>query len=165
MARRLADPYLAAIRALNRVGAQYVVVGMAGINYYAQQPSEAFVTMDYDVFVNPTLPNVRKAIAQLGRLGFSLGTSEGALQGPALRELVRDRRTLVATAPDGLMIELMLAVSGYTFASLARDAITVTIQGTPVKVGRLTKLLRSKRIAGRPKDRQFLKRYRLLVGE
>ncbi len=163
MARRLADPYLAAIRALNRVGVQYVIVGMAGINYYAQRPSEAFATMDYDLFVNPTLPNVRKAAGQLGRLGFSRGTTEGALQTGALRELVRNRRMLVATAPDGPMVELLLAVSGYTFAAMARDAVTVTIRGTPVKVGRLTKLLRSKQLAGRPKDRQLLARYRSLL--
>lgn len=160
-----ADPYLSVIRAFNRVGVQYVVVGMAGINYYAQGPADAFATMDYDLFLKPTLPNVQKASNQLARLGLSLGTAAGALEGRELRELVRARRTLVATTPDGVMIELLLAISGYTFEALAQDAATMAVRGTPVKVGRLTKLLRSKQLAGRPKDRQFLQRYEALLRE
>lgn len=163
--RQAPDPYLAVVRAFNRAGVRYVVVGMAGINYYAQQPSQTFGTMDYDLFLQPTLPNVHNALRQLQRLGFSFGTVLGALEDRALRELVRNRRTLVATTPDGIMVELLLAVSGYAFETLARDAATVAVHGTPVTVGRLTKLLRSKRIAGRPKDRAFLQRYQSLLDD
>jgi len=159
------DPYLAVIRAFNRVGVQYVVIGMAGINYYARQPSEAFATMDYDLFLKPTLTNVQKALRQLRRLEFSFGTSVGAVEERELRTVVRKRQTLVATTPDGIMVELLLAVSGYTFEELAKDAATLTVQDTPVRVGQLTKLLRSKRLAGRPKDRQFLKCYEALLEE
>ncbi len=163
--RPASDPYLSVIRAFNRVGVRYVVIGMAGINYYAHRPSEAFGTMDYDVFVKPTLANVQKAVRQLERLGFSIGTSRGAVEARDWRMAVRKRQTLVATTPDGIMVELLLAVSGYTFEELVRDAATVTVRGTPVQVGRLTKLLRSKRLAGRPKDRQFLTRYAALLDE
>jgi len=76
-----------------------------------------------------------------------------------LRAVARGRRTLVATTVDGVMVELLLRVSGYTFADLARDAETFSVRGVPVKVGRLTKLLQSKKLAGRAKDRQFLQRY------
>lgn len=163
--RAAPDPYLTVIRALNRVGVQYVVVGMSGINYYARRLSDTFATMDYDLFLKPTLPNVQKALRQLRRLGFSFGTSAGAMEEREWRTVVRNRQTLVATSPDGLMVELLLAVSGYVFEELARDAATVTIRGTPITVGRLSKLLRSKRLAGRPKDRQFLRRYGALLGE
>lgn len=165
MSRRLLDPYQAVTRALNRVGVRYVVVGMAGINYYARRPSEAFATMDYDLFLEPTLSNVEKALRQLGRLGFSIGTARGALKAGELRAMVRDRRTFIATTPDGLMVELLLAVSGFTFADLAKDAATVTVRGTPIRVGRLTKLLQSKQTANRPKDRQFLRRYKVMLEE
>lgn len=164
-ARQVSDPYRAVVRAFNRAGVRYVVVGMAGINYYAQQPSQTFGTMDYDLFLQPTLPNVHKALVQLQRLGFSLGTSRGALEDRAVRELVRNRRTLVATTPDGIMVELLLEVSGYTFEALAKDAATITVHGTPVTVGRLAKLLRSKRIASRPKDRAFLRRYEAFLDD
>ncbi|MBI4356012.1 MAG: hypothetical protein HY597_06170 [Candidatus Omnitrophica bacterium] len=164
-ARLVPDPYIAVIRAFNRVGVQYVVIGMAGINYYARRASEAITTMDYDLFLKPTLPNVQKAVHQLQRLGYALGTASGALEARALRDVVRSRLTLTATSPAGVMVEALLAVSGYTFEAMIGDAATITVQGVPVKVGRLTKLLRSKQIAGRPKDRQFLRRYQQLSEE
>ena len=165
MRPRRADPYLAVIRAFIRVGVRYVVVGMAGINYYARRPSEAFATMDYDLLLQPTLGNVEKALGRLSRLGFAVGMARGALKPAELRAVVRERRTLVATTPEGVMVELLLAVSGFTFAELIRDAATVTVHGTPITVGRLTKLLQSKRAANRPKDRAFLRRYQALLEE
>ena len=131
-----ADPYRQVIARLTQRGVRYVVIGMAGINYYASTPVRA-----------------------LQALGLTLGTSDGALRPEELAAVVRDQRTLVATTPDGHMVELLLKISGFPFSELARDAATVTVRGVPIKVGRLTKLLASKRLAGRPKDRQFLHRY------
>ena len=121
--------------------------------------------MDYDLFLEPSLGNVERAVRALRHLGFTLGTSTGALQQTDLRQAVRDRRTFVATTPEGLMVKLLLEISGYPFSELDRDAATVTIRGVPVRVGRLRKLLRSKQLAARPKDRQFLRRYRTLLEE
>ncbi|MBI4341332.1 MAG: hypothetical protein HY598_03525 [Candidatus Omnitrophica bacterium] len=159
------DPYAAVIRRLNQYGVRYVVVGMAGINYYAEAPHQAFATMDYDILLEPTLANVEQTLRCLKRLRFAVGTAAGPLQTNAVKAIVRQRRTLVATTPDGLMVELLLEVSGYTFSELARDAKTFTVRGVPVKVGQLTKLLMSKKVAGRPKDRQFLRRYQALLDE
>ena len=163
--RTWADPYRAVIRQFNRAGIRYVVVGMAGINYYARGPSETFATLDYDILLEPTLRNVARAVGCLSRLGFALGTATGLFREEALRQLVRDQRTLVATTPDGLSVELLLKVSGYAFSELANDAATFTIRGVPARVGRLTKLLHSKKLAGRPKDLQFLRRYESLLEE
>jgi hypothetical protein len=118
-ARQAPDPCVAVIRAFNRVGLRYVVIGMTVINYELRQ----------------------------------------------LKTVIRERRTLVATSTDGLMVELLLAVSGYSFSEFAKDVVTVTVRGTPIRVGRLTTLLRSKQLASRPKDRQFLTRYRALLEE
>jgi len=162
---RITDPYQAVIRAFNRLGVRYVVVGMSGINYYATTAREAFITMDFDVFLEPTLSNVAKALRGLERLRFSVGTAAGLVKAADLTRTVRERRTLIATTPDGMIVELLLAVSGFAFSELARDAATFSIRGVPVKVGRLEKLLRSKRLAGRAKDRQFLRRYHALLKE
>ena len=159
------DPYRALVQQFNRRGVRYVVVGMAGINYYAATPAETFATMDYDLLLEPSLDNVEQAVHTLKGLGFTLGTSAGVLRGADLRRIVRGRTTLIATTPEGLMVELLLEVSGYSFADLARDAATVTVRGVPIKVGRLSKLLRSKKLAGRPKDRRFLQRYEALLKE
>ena len=163
--RLLQDPYRAVIQQLNRQGVRYVVVGMAGINYYADTPAHAFATLDYDIFIEPTLVNVEQAVRCMTRLGFTVGTSGGLLKTKEIAAIVRARKTVAATTPDGVMVKLLLAVSGYAFSDLARDAATFTVRGIPVKVGRLTKLLRSKQLAGRAKDRQFLQRYRSLLDD
>ena len=157
------DLYQAVIRHFNRYGVRYVVIGMAGINYYAKTGAETFATLDYDIFIDPALKNVEQAIRHLKALGFMVGTAAGPFNEKDLRNLVRDKRTLVATTSDGLMVELLLAVSGFAFAELAKDAATFAVHGVPVKVGRLTKLLQSKKLAGRSKDRAFLHRYHALL--
>lgn len=160
--RVVSDPYIQVIQRLNQQGIRYIVVGMSGINYYGRNLRETFATMDYDLFLEPTLRNVERAVHILTSLDFTVGSTEGALRPGDLRRLVRGQKTLVATNPDGVMVELLLKISGYPFAELAKDAATFTIQGTPVRVGRLEKLLQSKKLAGRPKDRQFLQRYPML---
>jgi len=161
----LQDPYRAVIQRLNRNGVRYVVVGMSGINYYARSTAETFATIDYDVFIEPTLKNVEQAIRSLRGLGFTIGTAGGPLETKSLKEVVRNKQTLIATTSEGLTVELLLAVSGFPFADLSKDAATFTTRGVPVKVGRLTKLLQSKKLAGRGKDRHFLGRYGALLEE
>ena len=156
-------PYLVVLRRFNRFGVRYVVVGMAGINYYAKGPADTFASLDFDLFVEPTLQNVDAAVRALRPLGVTLATADGVLAPDGIKTVVRDRRTLIATTPEGLTIELLLKISGYPFAALAKDAATFNVRGVPVKVGRLHKLLRSKQLAGRPKDLAFLRRYRQLL--
>lgn len=161
-----ADPYLAVIRRFNRRNVRYVVIGMAGINYYARSPATSFSTMDYDCLLEPTLVNLECAVDIMRRLRFTVGTSDGVqAASAAIGQLVRERRTLIATTVEGFLMELLLRVSGYTFAELAGDAKTFLVDGVPVRVGQLSKLLHSKRLAGRPKDQQFLVRYAAQLAE
>ncbi len=159
------DPYLDVIDHFNRKGVRYVVVGMAGINYYGKDARQIFGTMDYDIFVEPALKNVDKALNILKSLGFNLGTSEGTLNLTDLKGVVGMRQTLMATTPYGWMVELLLEVSGFPFSELSRDAMTFTVEDIPIRVGKLAQLIQSKRMAHRPKDRQFLKRYQALLDE
>ena len=161
--QRLWDPYRKVIDRLNRQGVAYVVVGMAGINYYAKNAAEMFATVDYDLFLEPTLHNVEKAVQLLSAMGFTLTTAKGPFTREGLRQPVRNQETFVAATPEGVTVELLLRVSGYPFSEMARDAATFTVDGVPVRVGKLTKLLNSKRTANRPKDRQFLRRYQSLL--
>ena len=153
------DPYSTVIDHFNRNSVCYVIVGMAGINYYASNASEVFVTSDFDFLIKPTFTNVTKAIKTLERLYFQIGTATGIFKPEELKNIVRHQQTIVGTTTDGIMVELLLRVSGYSFSEMEADSTVFTAGDIPVRVGRLTKLLNSKRIAGRPKDRHFLKRY------
>lgn len=159
------DPYRAVIQRFNQRGVRYVVIGMSGINFYAKSPATAFSTLDYDFFLEPTLRNVRKALGCLKELGFTVGTAQEILKPENIRQVVRDQRTLIASTPEGLLVELLLKVSGYPFSEMAREAKTFNAGNIPVRVGQLSKLIRSKKLAYRPKDRQFLKRYGPLLEE
>jgi hypothetical protein len=59
----------------------------------------------------------------------------------------------------------MLSISGYSFADLAADAPTFLVGDARVRVGRLEKLLRSKELSDRPKDREFLRQFEGRAGE
>lgn len=157
------DPYAELIERFNKANIQYAIIGASGINYYSRSPETAFATLDYDLFINPTLYNLKKAIKVLGDLGYSIAIREGKFSPRQLHQILRQRQTLIATDPYGIQVELLLEISGYTFEEIAQDAATFAVNGIKIKVGKLHKLLRSKKIANRPKDRLFLKRYEALL--
>lgn len=162
--KKFNDPFAELFDAFNRKGVAYVVVGMAGINYYAKGARDTFATQDFDIFLKPTLSNVKKALAILKELAYTIA-NPNLTNEAALKKIVREKKTILATDLFGVTFELILAVSGYTFSQMQIDAITFTIGKIPIKVGKLKKLLVSKKIAGREKDKIFLKRYGGLMDE
>jgi len=136
---------------------------MSGINYYASDAREVFSTHDFDIFVKPTIPNVKKAVSLFKELGYTVSADGRQVQEEHIKDAVRRKNTFIATDAYGVMFELMLAVSGYTFEQMERDAVTFDIGGVPVKVARLNKLLTSKKAAGRGKDKLFLARFKDLL--
>jgi len=160
---RINDPYAEVIDAFNRNGVKYVVVGMSGINYYASNARETFSTMDFDIFIKPTISNVKKALAVLRKLDYSIAVKESELKDAAIKKIVGNKTTISATDPYGVMFELLLAVSGYRFDQMVDGAVVFIVDNVPVKVAKLRKLLHSKKIAARPKDKLFLKRYEIFL--
>jgi hypothetical protein len=164
----MADIYVDTIRAFNRKKVAYVVIGMSGINYYIEDSSHLIMTADFDILLKPNAKNVLKALKVIRELDFTLSTSGGRLE-PLNKESVEDlvaRGSAVrCSTPYGGLIDLCLDVSGYTFADLDRDARVFRAGRTPIRVGRLEKLLKMKETAGRRKDILFLERYRLLLEE
>ena len=159
------DPYAELLDKFNRGGVKYVVVGMSGINYYASEAKETFATQDFDIFIKPTIENVRKAISIFRKLNYSLIVNKSTLEDSSITKTVRQKNTILATDAYGIAIELILAVSGYTFGEMQSDATVFSVQKIPIKVAKLKKLLQSKKLAGRNKDKLFLKRFELLLKE
>jgi predicted nucleotidyltransferase len=159
------DPYSEVIADFNFKGVGYVIIGMSGINYYASKAQETFATQDFDVFLKPTIENVKKAVTVLQGMGYSVNTAGGAVDAGNIKNIVGFKRTILAVDHHGITIELLLEISGYTFNQIEDDAVTFKVNKVPLKVGRLTKLLRSKQIAARDKDKLFLKRFEMLIKE
>ncbi|MCX7941262.1 MAG: hypothetical protein N2555_05785 [Endomicrobia bacterium] len=53
MIKKFYDPYIEVIRKFNSKKVKYVVIGVAGINYYVKDVRQLFVTADFDVFISP----------------------------------------------------------------------------------------------------------------
>jgi hypothetical protein len=160
---KVRDPYAEVIDKFNRSGVKYVIVGMSGINYYASGARDTFATQDFDIFVKPTIPNVRKALAVFRELGYILASKEKELKDDLIKKTVAEKDTISATDLYGIMFELILAVSGYRFDQMEKGSSVFIVEKVLVKVGALRKLLRSKKAAARDKDKLFLKRYEMLL--
>lgn len=154
------DPYLRAIDGLNKAGVGYVVVGVSGINYYAKDPSGLIITGDYDIFLAPEEKNVLAAARELKKQNFELSVSGRVFRPASVKNVVAAQKTIHAKNFYGCTIEFLLGISGYTYEEVSGDAVFFAASGVRVKVGRLEKLLKSKKIADRPKDRMFLERFK-----
>ncbi|TDI38180.1 MAG: hypothetical protein E2P02_21065 [Acidobacteria bacterium] len=53
------DSFLQLMSALSRQQARYVLVGVAGVNYYAMSGATLFTTKDRDLFLPPNAENLR----------------------------------------------------------------------------------------------------------
>ena len=163
--KSLYDPYSELVECFNKAGVDYVVVGMSGINYYAQSALDAFGTQDYDLFLRPAVANAAKAFGVLKGLGYEMVAGEKRASEKNLKEILKEKRTILAVNPDGITFKLLFAVSGFFFKQLAGDAAIFRAGETLIRVGRLSKLLASKKAANRPKDRLFLKRYEMIISK
>jgi len=163
--RKIQNPYAELLDKFNRQGVQYVVIGMSGINYYASNASETFSTQDYDIFIKPTIDNVEKAVLILKRSNYNATTSEGEITSARIKDITRHKKTIIAADPYGIIFELLLAVSGYTFGQMKRNAKIFVAEKVPIKVGNLYDLLTSKKLAGRAKDKLFLRRFKPMLSD
>jgi len=156
--------FLSPLSALAREGVDFVVVGVGGLNFYAEDASEAVETLDVDVLLRPEPATVRAALAVLHGLGFTFSAAGEPFvdldADEAHAALVRQQATLTAQDVHGTRVDLMLAMAGTRFDELASDAVEFRLGDVPVRVGRLERLLSAKEAAGRPKDREFLRMFR-----
>ncbi len=157
------SPFLAALEILTNAGAEFVVVGVGGINFYARDASEVVVTADLDLLLARRVQTLRSALLALSRAGFSFEAGGEPFvdleDEEVLATLVSRGASLAALGPHGVHVDLMLSMTGFQFDELASDAARFRVGGVEIRVGRLEKLLRSKELSDRPKDRAFLQLY------
>jgi hypothetical protein len=153
-----ADPYVDVCRRFEHAGVQYVIVGVFGINLYAQKAGQFITTADCDILV-PAKPEILgKALKLLLEAGFLLeagGEPLPEVDDVLLSGIVRARAAIRADRPDA-RIDLCLEIAGVTFDELWQDHRTFDVEEASVRVGDIGALVASKVAADRPKDRLFL---------
>jgi hypothetical protein len=151
--------FLGALAILSRAGVDFVVVGTGGINFFARDASTVAETDDVDVLLRPDVTNLGRALTALDAAGFELWARDERFLDfgveSILRNVVRAGACIRASDADG-NVDLMLSGIGLSFDDLASDAALFRFSDFEIRVGRLDKLLRSKELAGRPKDVAFL---------
>lgn len=156
-------PHLSFLAALAKEKVDYLLIGMMGLNHYAQRPGEVFHTEDVDVLIGPSAAGLRRACAALVRVGYEL-ESNGEPLGPVdallARRIVEHRAVITGRHEHGLGVDLVLEARPYSFAQWRASARKFRVDSTQVVCASLEMILRAKEDAGRPKDKAFLKVYR-----
>jgi len=146
--------------ALNRDGVRYVVIGVAGANYWARSGHTVFTTQDFDLFLPPEPENALKAWQAAETSGLDLYCGDELLDRPRdllLAKRVVHRRALVrATDGRGFDVDFTLVMAGFDFEPVFAGRRPFLVEGIPVPVARLRDIVASKAAAGRDKDRLFL---------
>lgn len=153
------DPFLNLIAAFAAADVRFVLIGLAGANYYALSGSTIFTTEDYDLFLPAAADNALAAWQASESLGFHLWSGDEPLDLPRdrfLAEQIVARRAQVHVTGQGLTVDLTMVMAGFDFDSVWPERRVFTIEGVEVPVARLSHIIASKAAAGRPKDRLFL---------
>ena len=125
-------------RALEDAGARYVLIGGFAVILHGG----ARTTKDIDLLVDPAPDNVAR-----------LKTALSVLEDDAAREIEPDdlERYVVVRVADEVMVDLLGAACGVTWAEARPTARTVDLDGTPILVADRRTLIRTKQTV-RPGD-------------
>lgn len=159
------DPYVEVCRRLEDESVQYLIVGVFGINFYSQQAGQIITTADCDVLLPAEFATLEKALATLWHMGFTLeagGEPLPELDPSTLKGILRARAVVCAERPDA-RIDVCTQIAGATFQTLWRSHREFVVEETPIRVGPLQGLVKSKRRADRPKDRLFLEQHKEII--
>lgn len=137
------DRFLVLLRALNREGVEYVVVGAVALGLHGL----ARATEDVDLFVRPTLDNV----AGLKR-ALSAVWSDPEIETIDADELAGEFPVVRYGPPDGAFTLDILARLGERFAFDDIETGVVELEGEPVRVATPRMLYVMKRDTVRPLD-------------
>ncbi|TPW20895.1 MAG: hypothetical protein FD126_1236 [Elusimicrobia bacterium] len=155
-------PHLGFLAALAKANVDYLLIGMMGLNHYAERPGDVFHTEDVDVLIAPRADGLRRACAALTRAGYELesnGEALGTVDAFLARRIVERRAVITGRHEHGLGVDIVLEARPYTFAQWRRFARRFRVDDIQVVCASQEMILRAKADAGRPKDKAFLKIY------
>lgn len=124
----------------DRAGVECLVIGGYAFAFHARPRA----TKDLDVLIEGSEQNRGRAADALERYGAPPNVVL------AVRQLAESEVAYLGQPP--LRIDILRAIDGVDLASVFRNAVATTWDGTPVRVIARDDLLRNKRAAGRPQD-------------
>ncbi len=137
------------LRYLKENKAVFVVIGATAFPTYGY----ARATLDIDLFVKPTRANIRRVMKALRHFGYDLADFD---EDDFLTHKVLIRQYVLET-------DIHPFVKGISFEDIWKNKITGKIGKTEVFFPSLVDMIRMKKAAGRPKDREDLKFLRKLL--
>ena len=158
------DAFTGVAAALLEAGVRFVVIGVAGANYYALSRQTLFATQDRDLFLPPDPENELSAWHVCRDCGLDLTVNEEPLGEPLdlwlAERVVARRATVRCYGPTGLQIDLSLSMAGFEFDQVWPARTVFVVDGIEIPVASLDQIVALKRAAGRAKDLLFLREHR-----
>ena len=166
------DPFARIVAILRVKQVRFVVIGVAGANYYARSGGTLFTTQDQDLFLPSEAEYLLRAWQACDEGSLSPWAGDEPLDFPRDLPLARAvvQRTAGTTAMgDGLQIDFSLVMAGFDFKDVWAGRRSFRVNDVDIPVARLSHIVMSKARAGREKDRLFLATHeealRQLMGE
>ena len=153
------DAFARLVRSLERAGVRFVLIGLAGANYYARSGATLFVTKDRDLLLPLDPDNALAAWGVCEAMGSSSGAGGNHSIDPAT---AFSRNAWSRTAPSFARATVrastwISASSWPAWISKRSGRSAGFFVGTvDIPVARLGHIIESKRRVGREKDRMFL---------
>lgn len=154
------SPFAQLLRQLGQQHVRYVIIGVAGANYYARSGAEVFTTKDRDLFLPADATNLLTAWIASRELGYELWSGDEPLGKPLdswlAERVVSQRANTTAIHPAGITVDFTLVMAGFDFEKVWSEQKVFRIGDVEIPVARLSHIIESKASANRPKDRLFL---------
>jgi hypothetical protein len=146
---------------------KFVLIGVAGADYYARSTGHLFTTQDWDLFLPPDPLNALRAWKICEQAGLDLWLGDEPLGRPLdrfLAEQIVSRRALVRGQGGELQVDLALVMEGFEFDEVWRERRIFKVDRVEIPVARLSHIVASKAATGRPKDHLFLATHQEILG-
>ncbi len=131
------------LKLLNDHDVKYVIIGATAFAAHGWSRS----TQDIDIFIEATPENARRLHAALSEFGYDM--NDVSIE-DLIEKKVLLRQYIVET-------DIHPFVKGSSFAGVWKDKVRETLFGVSTQFASLNQLIRMKRAAGRPKDKEDLK--------
>jgi len=157
------DPLLPLVRTLHERSVRFVLIGVAGANYYAMAGSDSFLTQDRDLFLPLDSDNLVASWAACEAAGLGLWSGQEPLDWPHdrwLADRVIERRVLTRAAAEDMQVDLTLVMEGFEFETVWNERRTFKVDHVDIPVARLLHIVQSKHATGCDKDCLFLATHR-----